>query len=54
MYPPCLKLLFPIRVGFRFSNYESMLNLNSIIDGINDAVFVCIDITKLPFRGNAF
>lgn len=31
-----------------------MLNLTSIIDIINDAAFVYIDITNLPFRGNAF
>lgn len=55
MHPPCLKLLFPLRIGFGSSNYKSMLNLNSSIGTIKDGVFLLyVHLVKLPFKDYVF
>ena len=48
---PCLKLLFPIKIGLRVSNYKFMFKLHNIIDTVNDGAFLLyIDITELTIQ----
>lgn len=39
---PCLKLLFPIKIGLRVSNYKFMFKLHNIIDTVKDGTFFYI------------
>lgn len=48
---PCLKLLFPIKIGLRVSNYKFMFKLHNIIDTVKDGTFLLyIDITELTIQ----
>lgn len=55
MHPPCLKLLFPLRIGFGSFNSKFMLNSSSNIGIIKDGAFLLyVDTVKLPCKDYVF